>query len=145
MPYVVYTLDNAIDSFFSNAGASSSKTECDDIVLQRCGGQVRPVNIQGSTSYTVIAGQNDKKIIQFREQTALLDMSMLALAKDTHEDVVPSCSEVGLVGDPSGSQLVMYEMYRLSGENYVIARLSLACDKRLNIVYSLVKFVKTIS
>lgn len=107
-------------------------------------GQIRPVNIQGSTSYTVIAGPNDNKIIQFREQTALPDMDMLALAKDTYGNVVPSCSEVGRVGDPNGSQLVMYEMDRLSGENYVIARLSFACDKRLNTVRSLAKSVETI-
>jgi len=46
--------------------------------------------MQGSNSYTVIAGPNDNKIIQFREQTALLDMKILALAKDIHGDLVPS-------------------------------------------------------
>lgn len=144
MSYVVYNLDNAINSFFSDAGASSSRAECDKIARQRCGGRIRPVDIQGSNSYTVIAGPNDNKIIQFREQTALLDMKTLALAKDIHGDLVPGCSEVGRIGNPSSLQLVMYEMERLSGENCVIARLSLTYEKLLNIVYSLVKFVKTI-
>jgi hypothetical protein len=143
MPNVVYTLNNAIDSFFSEAGASSSKTQCDDFVRRRYGGQIRPVNIQGLTSYTVIAGPSGNKIIQFREQTALLDMNMLELAKDIHGEVVPSCSELGWVGDPSGSPLAIYEMDRLRGENYIIARPSLTRDKRLNTVHSLARFVET--
>lgn len=31
MPHVIYTLDSAIDSFFSEAGASSSKAQCDEV------------------------------------------------------------------------------------------------------------------
>ncbi len=107
MPTVVYTLDNAIDSFFSEAGASSSKMQCDAVARQKYGGQIRPVDIQGSSSYTVIAGPSGDKIVQFREQTALLDMNMLALAKDIHGHVVPSCSELGWVGDPNGSRLAI--------------------------------------
>lgn len=57
MPTVVYSLDNAIDSFFSEAGASSSKKQCDDVVRRRYGGQIWPVDIQGSSSYTVITGR----------------------------------------------------------------------------------------
>ncbi|KAL5437685.1 hypothetical protein PMIN06_010463 [Paraphaeosphaeria minitans] len=123
MPNVVYTLNNAIDTFFSKAGASSSKIECDDFVRRRYEGQILPVNIQGLTSYTVIAGPKGNKIIQFREQAALLDMNMLELAKDIHGEVVPSCSELGL-----------------HGENYVIARPSLTRDKRLNTMHSLASF-----
>lgn len=145
MPQVIYTLDNAIDTFFSEAGASSSKMQCDEVARQRCGGKIRPVSIQGSTSYTVIAGPSDNKVIQFREETALLDMDMLALAKDIHEDVVASCSDLGWVGNLNGSQLAIYEMDRLPGENYVIARSSLTHDQRLNTVYSLARFADTAS
>ncbi|KAJ2986957.1 hypothetical protein NUW58_g4778 [Xylaria curta] len=140
MPHVIYTLDNAIDSFFSEAGASSSKMQCDEVARQRYGGEIRPVNIQGSTSYTVIAGPRGNKIIQFREQTALLDMQMLALAKDIHKDVVASCSELGRIGNLNGSQLAIYEMDRLPGENYITARPSLTHDQRLSTVYSLANF-----
>lgn len=145
MPHVIYTLDNAIDSFFSGAGASSSKRQCDDVARQRCGGEIRPVKIQGSTSYTVIAGPSGNKIVQFREQTALLDMHMLALAKDIHKDVVASCSELGWVGNISGSQLAIYEMDRLPGENYITVRPSLTRDQRLSTVYSLARFFDTFS
>ena len=140
MPTVVYSLDNAIDSFFSEAGASSSKAQCDDVVRRRYGGQIRPVDIQGSSSYTVIAASGNK-IIQFREQAALLDMKLLALTKEVHGDVVPGCSELGWVGEPNGSQLAIYEMDRLPGENYITARPSLARDKRPNTVRSLARFV----
>lgn len=70
---------------------------------------------------------------------------MLALAKDIHGDVVPSCCELGRIGDKSGSQLAMYEMDRLPGENYATVRSSLARDERLNTVHSLARFVETIS
>ncbi|KAM0433867.1 hypothetical protein ACHAPT_003810 [Fusarium lateritium] len=136
MPTVVYSLENAIDSFFSEAGASS-KVQCDDFVRRRYGGQILPVKIQGLSSYTVIAGLSGNKIIQFREQSGLLDMDMLALAKEVHGDVVPRCSELGSIGELNGSQLAIYEMDRLPGENYIIARSSLTRDKRLNTVHSL--------
>ncbi|KAK5651013.1 hypothetical protein OQA88_2100 [Cercophora sp. LCS_1] len=140
MPTVVYSLDNAIDNFFSEGGASSSKIQCDDFVRRRYGERIRPADIQGSSSYTVITGPRDNKIIQFREQAALLDMSMLALAKAVHGDVVPICSELGWVGDPNGSQLAIYEMDRLPGENYIIARTTFARGEQLNIVHSLASF-----
>ncbi|KAI1377176.1 hypothetical protein F4677DRAFT_48241 [Hypoxylon crocopeplum] len=140
MPHIIYTLDNAIDSFFSDAGASSSKMQCDEVARQRCGGEIRPVDIQGSTSYTVIAGPSGNRIIQFREQAALLDMHMLALAKDIHKYVVASCSELGWVGNLNGSQLAIYEMDRLPGENYITARSSFTHDQRLSTVYSLASF-----
>ncbi|KAG6356327.1 hypothetical protein INS49_015715 [Diaporthe citri] len=75
MPQVIYTLDNAIDSFFSEAGASSSKTQCDEVARQR-----------------------GNKIIQFREQTALLDMDILArleyVAGALPERFLPAVTEV---------------------------------------------------
>lgn len=140
MPNVIYTLDNAINSFFSGAGASSSKTQCDQFAYQRHGGHIQPVHIQGSTSYTVIAGSSGNKIVQFREQSALVDTNMLALVKDIHGDVVPSCSELGTIGDPKRSQLVIYDMDRLPGENFIIARPSLTCGQNMTTVHSLAKF-----
>ena len=144
MPNVIYTLNNAIESFFSDGGSSSSRIQCDDFVRRRYGGQIWPVDIQGSSSYTVIAGPSGNKIMQFREKAALLDMTMMALAKDIHGDVVPSCSELGWVGDPNGSQLAVYEMDRLPGENYVTARPYFTSGKRLNTVHSLARFVGTV-
>lgn len=145
MPKVTYSLDNAIDSFFSEAGASSSRAQCDDFVRQRYGGQIRPVDIQGVSSYTVIAGLSGDKIIQFREQAALLDMGILALAKEVHGELVPACSELGRVGDPSGSPLAVYEMDKLPGENYIMARFDLGPDKQINNIHSLARCAESIS
>ncbi|KAF2122371.1 hypothetical protein BDV96DRAFT_594257 [Lophiotrema nucula] len=140
MPNIIYTLDNAINRFFSEGGASSSKIQCDEFAYRMYGGQVRPVDIQGSSSYTVIAGPSGNKIVQFREPAAMLDMDMLALAKDIHGDVVPSCSELGHIGDPNGSQLAIYEMDRLPGANYITVRPSLKRNQQLNTINSLASF-----
>jgi hypothetical protein len=142
MPFVVYNLENAIDTFFKEGGASSSRIQCDDFVYQRYGERNRPTDIQGSNSYTVITGSSDNRIIQFREQDALLDMRMMALAKAVHGEVVPGCSELGWVGDPNGSQLAVYEMDRLPGENYILARTSFTPAERLNMVLSLARSVE---
>ena len=142
MPNVIYTLDNAINDFFLQPGVSASKEQCDVFAHRTYGGQIQPVDIKGSTSYTVIAAPSGNKIIQFREPTALLDMRMLALAKDVHGDVVPSCSKLGSIGDPNGSQLVIYEMDKLPGDNYIIIRSSLTQDQRPNTINSLAKSVK---
>jgi hypothetical protein len=145
MPTVIYSLDNAIDTFFSEAGASLSKTQCDDVIRQRYGERIQPVDIQGLSSYTVITGPSRNKIIQFREQADLLDMNLLALAKEVHGDLVPSCSELGWVGEPNGPRLAIYEMDRLPGENYVIIHSALTYDKRINTVNCLARFVKPLS
>ncbi|PHH49073.1 hypothetical protein CFIMG_007158RA [Ceratocystis fimbriata CBS 114723] len=115
MPVIVYSLENAIDTFFLRTGPSVSKKRCDDIVLQ-------------------------SKIIQFREEDSLLDVEMLALAKSIHGDIVPACSELGWIGDSKGPKLAIYEMDRLPGENYIITRFSSTHDKRLATVHSLARF-----
>ncbi|KAK4194848.1 hypothetical protein QBC40DRAFT_343881 [Triangularia verruculosa] len=142
MSFVVYNLDSTVSSFFAEAGASSSRSQCDEFVRQRHGGQIQPATIQGSNSYTVIAGPAGDKVVQFREQSALLDVAMLKLAKEIHGDVVPSGSDLGWVGDTSlgRSPLAVYEMYKLPGETFVTTRLSLEAHQRLNTVRDLASF-----
>ncbi|KAL8370291.1 hypothetical protein RB595_000599 [Gaeumannomyces hyphopodioides] len=141
MSIVVYTTDDAINGFFANTGAASSRSEYDEFARQRHPGEVQPVDIQGVTSYTVIAGPSGGRILQFREQHALLDMKTMTLAKEVHGDFVPSCSELGWVGDLKGSRLMVYEMDKLPGETYIIAQSSpTAREARLNTVQSLSKF-----
>ncbi|OAA54525.1 Protein kinase-like domain protein [Niveomyces insectorum RCEF 264] len=125
MPYVVYSLDSAIERFFAGAGVASSRAECDDIARR---------------SYTVVAGPHRDRIVQFREQAALLDAKVVALAKDMHVELVPRCSEIGRVGGENGPQLVIYEMEKVPGDNCVTARFNLAPEKRVNIVISLARF-----
>ncbi|EJT81881.1 hypothetical protein GGTG_01855 [Gaeumannomyces tritici R3-111a-1] len=68
-------------------------------------------------------------------------MGTMALVNEVHGDFVPSCSELGWVGDPKGSRLMAYEMGKLPGEVYIIARSSLtAREARLNTVQSLARY-----
>jgi hypothetical protein len=140
MPQLIYALDSAIDSFFAEAGSASSREECDQFASQQFGGTIQPVSIQGLSSYTVIAGSDSDKIIQFREQAALLDMKMLAIAKHVHKDLVPDCSAVGWIGKNNSQPLAIYEMNRLPGENYITIRASLTSDQQRNTIYSLAKY-----
>lgn len=57
-----------------------------ELASRKYGGQVRPVDLQGMSCYTVIGGPNDNKIIQFREQSSSLDMGILALARDIRRE-----------------------------------------------------------
>lgn len=99
------------------------------------------------TSYTVVSGLNGDEIVQFREQSAILDIDMMRIAKDIHRDFVPRCSHLGWVGHPDSSSLAVYGMSKLPGVNYITARSSFIGNKRLqlNTVYSLARFVETIS
>lgn len=117
-------LDGEIHQFF--AGQSATRAECDDLARTTFGGLVEPVAVQGATSYTVVAGQNRDKIVQFRSMDAQLDMTMLALARHVHGDVVPAGAALGQIGSDAQKQLAIYEMDRLPGDNYALVRASLA-------------------
>ncbi|KAK0628546.1 hypothetical protein B0T17DRAFT_523014 [Bombardia bombarda] len=141
MPYVIDNFDDTIDGFFAKAGASLSREKCDEFARRRYGGEIRPVDNQRANSYTITAGPSSSKIIQFRAENDLLDTRMLRLAKAVHTAVVADCLHLGWIGNPDdGPQLAIYEMDRLPGEKYVIARDSHKHDRRLNTVHSLARF-----
>ncbi|KAK4106362.1 hypothetical protein N658DRAFT_414229, partial [Parathielavia hyrcaniae] len=117
-------LDDEIGQFFLQA--SATRAECDDLARTMFGGSVEPVSVQGATSYTVVAGLNREKIVQFRNMNAQLDMRMLDLARQIHGQVVPVGAFLGRIGDDGQRQLAIYEMDRLPGDNYALARTSLA-------------------
>ncbi|KAL7806370.1 hypothetical protein V8C44DRAFT_200796 [Trichoderma aethiopicum] len=140
MPKIIYTLDSAVENFFSEEGTSASRAECDAFVRQRYGAAASPVAVQGLSSYTVIAGVEGDKIIQFRQKDFPLNDRMVKLAKAVHGDLVPNCSHLGWIGDLNGSRLSIYEMNRLPGENYITTRSELSCFQRRNTVDSLASF-----
>lgn len=141
MPKLNYTLEDSLLQFFSSSGTSATRAQCDSFARQRYGGQIKPVPIQGMTSYTVTAGPNSDKIIHFREENALLDMNMLGLAKRIHEDLVPHCTFLTWFGS-TGTRLAAYEMDKLGGDSYIMVRASLVGqhERQLATVYSLVRF-----
>ncbi|KAI1169846.1 hypothetical protein F4777DRAFT_584509 [Nemania sp. FL0916] len=130
MPQVNYDLNRSIAAFFSRAGTSATREQCDDFARSRFGGPIHPVPLQGMASYTVTAGTH--KIVQFREQSNSLDEGTLTLARAAHPDVVASCTFHGLIGespaDPKAKEnaLAMYSMGKLQGNNYIYIRDSLA-------------------
>ncbi len=112
-----YNLDNAIDAFFQESGTTATRQQCDDFALAR-GAPVKPVPIQGTFSYTVLAGAS--KIFQFRVASSVIDIELSRLASATHGELVPSCTYHGTIG--SSQPLSIYEMNNLPGTPYILAR-----------------------
>ncbi len=124
---VPYSLDAAIDSFFESNPTTATRRQCDDFALAH-GTPVTPVQIQGTFSYTVLVGTD--KIFQFRISSSSINTDLLNLVTTTHRDFVPQYKYHGTVG---GSQpLSIYEMDKLSGTSYILARDpdSVACQQR---------------
>ncbi|KAK3323210.1 hypothetical protein B0T19DRAFT_442706 [Cercophora scortea] len=114
-----YSLDNAIDTFFSEY-TTVSRQQCDAFVKFRVGGgQVQAVQIQGYFSYTVVAAENNK-IFQFRVHDSQLDMAIVTQAKLVHPQFVPSCIYLGAMGE--SRPVHIYEMDNVQGTTYILAR-----------------------
>lgn len=118
--YVVYSLDLAINDFF-NSSTSATRQQCDEFAISRAGGVSTPLQMQGVCSYTVTAGPNRAKILQFREEDSIIDMANISLAKAVHPEFVASCKYLGTVGD--SRPLHIYEMDNLPGTAHVMARI----------------------
>ncbi|KAH6649586.1 hypothetical protein F5144DRAFT_607715 [Chaetomium tenue] len=106
---------------------SDSPEQCDDFARAH-GTSVTPVQIQGTFSYTVLVGTD--KIFQFRISSSSIDPDILNLVAATHGEFVPRCKYHGTIG---GSQpLSIYEMNKLSGTPYILARDpdSFTCQQR---------------
>jgi hypothetical protein len=132
-------LEESVSDFFSNAGACTSRTECDAFASKTFGKPVKPVTVQGVCSYTVT---NDTAIVQFREPDSPLDMQMLAAVQALHPNVVASHQFHGTIGESPA--LLIYSMNILPGDNYFDISLSLLdddSDHRLATVHSLATFV----
>ena len=118
--YPVYSLDNAINSFFKSQ-PSVTRRQCDELAVSLVGEPVNPTAIQGAFSYTVIAGVEQSKIVQFRSQDSVLDMETLKLARAIHGQVVAACTYHGNIGQ-SSSPLSVYVIEKLPGTTYIQAR-----------------------
>ncbi len=122
-----YSLDAAIDSFFASNPTTATRQQCDEFALAH-GTPVTPVQIQGMFSYTALVGTD--KIFQFRVPSSSINAGVWNLAATAHRELVPRCKYHGTVG---GSQpLSIYEMNKLSGTSYILARDpdSVACQER---------------
>lgn len=141
MSFIIYDFEHTINSFVADTSPLCSKAECDTFAREHYGGSVKPVDIQGSCSYTVIAGPNADKVVQFRKADSSNNLRPMIVAKRIHGSVVAACSELGRLGEKCGSQLQAYGMEKLPGENYIMIRNSLTGLQRLKTVESLARSV----
>ena len=114
-----YSLNDAINSFFET-NTTATRQQCDDFTISRAGGQINPVQIQGTFSYTLTAGSNKSSLFQFRVEDSSLDINMMSQAKAVHPQFVAGCKYHGTIGQPR--PLHIYEMDTLRGTTYIMAR-----------------------
>ncbi|KAK8850935.1 MUS38-like protein [Apiospora arundinis] len=119
---VIYTLEGSIHDFFRTRAGSVTRSECDIKAAALADSEaVIPVPIQGSLSYTVVAGPHQTQIVQFRAAQSKLHMATLELAAAVHPDIFPACTYHGQMGDDA-SALHIYVMERREGLCYFKSR-----------------------
>lgn len=73
---------------------------------------------QGGFSYTVVAGAQLERIVQFCAQSAALDMDKLELARHVHGPLVAQCTYHAHAGK-GPTPLAVYVTERLPGLMYI--------------------------
>ncbi|KAK6860684.1 Protein kinase-like domain protein [Apiospora arundinis] len=119
---VIYTLEGSIHDFFRTRGGSVTRSECDAKAAALADGEpVNPVSIQGSLSYTVVAGPPQTHIVQFRAAQSKLHLTTLELAAAVHPKFFPACTYQGQMGCDA-SALHVYIMDKREGLCYFKTR-----------------------
>lgn len=137
--YVVYSFDGAINDFF-NSNTTTTRQQCEDFAVARAGGVPTPLQMQGVCSYTVTAGTNNSKLIQFRTEDSILDMSNTNLAKALHPEFVAGCEYLGTLGE--SRPLHIYEMDNLPGIAHIMAKIPADdMSRQSNTVRDLARYV----
>ncbi|KAJ5746119.1 hypothetical protein N7520_011301 [Penicillium odoratum] len=119
--YNIYTLTGAIDNLFSS-NTTVTRHEYDEFAISRAGGVSTALQMQGVCSYTVTAGPNKFKLIQFREENSTIGVGNVSLGKIVHPEFVASCKYLGTMGD--SRPLYIYEMDKLPGTSHNMAGIS---------------------
>lgn len=121
--YTEYSAAAEIAAFFEKT--SASRAACDDRAAELVGGDVVPVDIQGSCSYSVYAGPGLEYIVQFRLEALALKNDASALAREIYGSLVPTVSFEGKIGDERKEPLYIYLMDRVRGVthlDFILAR-----------------------
>lgn len=113
-----YEIGDSIRFFFESS-TSVSRQQCDDFVMSRFQTRAEPVPVQGVWSYTVTAGDDNSRIIQFREEGSPLDTDKMDSVKEAASGFVADVVYHGTIGERR--PLHIYEMNKLPGEIYMIA------------------------
>ena len=90
-------MSHSIDHFFASC-TPVTRQQCDEFVLSRLGTPAKPVAVQSAWSYTVMAGKDNCRIVQFRAQTSILDPEMVDLAQRTASGLVVEVIFHGIMG-----------------------------------------------
>lgn len=114
----VYNVDDSINEFFSSS-TTVTRQQCDEFVAAHFRTPAKAVPVQGVWSYTVTAGKNDSKIVQFREEASPLTQKKMQLVEQAATGFVAHVMYHGTIGEQR--PLHIYEMNRLPGETYITA------------------------
>lgn len=76
-----------------------ARQQCDAFAISHAGGESTALQMQGVCSYTVTAGPNKSKLFQFRDESSIIDMGNISLAKAIHPKFVASCKYLGTMPD----------------------------------------------
>lgn len=114
--------ERAIDEFFA-ARKSPTRSQCDQLALSISGAAaVRPVNVPGSLSYTVVCTKTQSQeqrheeaiVVSFRQSESGLDEGIVERARVIHGCLVPETTNHGTMSG-SDPPLGIYTMPLLPG------------------------------
>jgi hypothetical protein len=113
--------EKAIGEFFA-ARQAPTRHQCNQLALSISGtSAVRPVDVPGSLSYTVVGGtpvdgqpHTEAQVVSFREPDSTLDERIVSLARIFHGVLVPQAISHGLM-QGSEPPLHIYTMPLLPG------------------------------
>ncbi|KAF6812007.1 hypothetical protein CPLU01_15003 [Colletotrichum plurivorum] len=116
-----------INEFFSQR-SNLTQGDCDRWAERDLGGPVRASTVQGVTSYTVEAVEDDKGgVMQFRSPDDALDIGLIQRAQEAYESrFVPCPREAEGGGSLTGLQA--YIMNNVGGVSAYLARDQLRAD-----------------
>lgn len=109
--YPEYSLDVAIAEFFSQT--SATRKACDTKAKHLVGGKVVPVTVQGNCSYSVYAGPEFEFVIQFRLKSLMLELEIVALAREIYSSLAPNALFYGQLGEDGKEPLFVYIINRI--------------------------------
>ena len=114
-----YSVDQEIADFFEKT--SINRSACDVCAKELAGGNVTPVAVQGTCSYSVYAGSNDDFVVQFRLRSLKLRTETASLARDIYGSLAPQVSFKGQIGEDTNEKesLYIYVMSRVQGVSHL--------------------------
>lgn len=115
----LYNSDQSIDLLFKS-GTSATRQQCDDFVSSMYEAPTEPAVIQGSSSYTLMAGEDGSEVIQFRDQDSAINKEVMVHLQQIIPGYVARVDHLEAVG--LNRPLQLYRMARIPGIPYSVAK-----------------------